>query len=49
MEGKSTEEYLKELKDGLSQLADEIIKTWKLKWSFKALDFIVNTERVSLA
>ena len=48
MEGKSTEEYLKELKDGLSQLADEIIKTWKLKWSFKALDFIVNTERVSL-
>lgn len=48
MESKTTEEYIKELKEGLSQLADEILKTWKLKWSFKALDFIVNTERVSL-
>lgn len=48
MKSKTTEEYLKELKDGLRQVADTIIKTWQLKWSFKALDFIVNTERVSL-
>lgn len=48
MESKTMEEYLKELKDGLRQVADTILKTWQLKWSFKALDFIVNTERVSL-
>lgn len=39
---------LKDAAQQIKEAADRLMRIWGLKWTFKSLDYILNTERVSL-